>query len=230
MLDHFPLPCRVRTTRRRGSIGLRVGRDEIRILAPRGTPLPVIEQLLRERRQWIETAIRAQQEQPLRQRGFCDGETLHYRGASYPLRVTTDPAEGLRFDGQAFRLQLAATDTPVSMRRQLVEQWYLRQAQQCWPGQLQAWAERTGLQPASLKIRSYKSRWGACTARGAISLNTLLLMAPDEVQEYVMIHELCHLRHLNHSADYWTLVASWCPAYRSRRNWLRQHGRELHFN
>jgi len=228
--DRFSLPCRVRTTRRQGSIALRVSRHEIRILAPQGTPAAAIERLLQERQQWIETAIAAQQQTPRAERGYCSGETLLLAGTPYPLLTLPGARCQLEWRDGVFELRLPHPDTTVAQRRQAVIAWYQQRAEQEWPQRLQHWADHCDLHPQSLKIRTYKSRWGACTARGQVSLNTLLMLAPDTVRDYVIVHELCHLRHLNHSAAYWALVARHCPDFKARRHWLKCEGRRLLFD
>lgn len=79
----------------------------------------------------------------------------------------------------------------------------------------------------SVMIRDQKSRWGSCSSRGTLSFNYRLVFAPPEILDYVVVHELCHLTHMNHSKDFWDKVASVLPDYKLRRKWLREHGSEL---
>ncbi len=223
----FALPCRIRYTRRQGSIAIRITADEIRLLAPRGTPDHTLNQLLRERADWINRAIGEHQASQPPPRTWQDGDSLRLEGSDYPLRLTAGSEDSLSFDGHRFCLRLRSTDTEPAQRLALIQDWYQQQAEVRWPERLVYWSGVTGLQPQSLKIRPYKSRWGACTRDGRISLNTLLLPAPREVLDYVIIHELCHLMHLNHSPAFWGLVESHCPEWKLRRRWLRDHGHRL---
>ena len=75
-----------------------------------------------------------------------------------------------------------------------------------------------------LSIRGQKTRWGSCSSRGTLSFNWKLMLAPPEILDYVIVHELCHLTHMNHSPAFWALVASVLPDYRERRRWLRENG------
>ena len=79
----------------------------------------------------------------------------------------------------------------------------------------------------AVQFRKTKSKWGHCTSKGEIQLNWLLIMAPPDVMDYVMIHELCHLTHMNHSKAYWQLVAQFCPNYQQHKQWLNQHGHKI---
>ena len=83
------------------------------------------------------------------------------------------------------------------------------------------------LSPRSMTIKTQKSRWGSCGIHDYINLNWLLILAPAEVFEYVVIHELCHIEQRNHSAAFWALVARHCPDYKQRRLWLKQNGASL---
>nr|WP_305906692.1 M48 family metallopeptidase [Methylomarinum sp. Ch1-1]MDP4519390.1 M48 family metallopeptidase [Methylomarinum sp. Ch1-1] len=87
--------------------------------------------------------------------------------------------------------------------------------------------QRHRLYPRSIRIKTQKSRWGSCGIHDDINMNWLLIIAPPAVMEYVVVHELCHIRHRNHSQDFWQLVEDHLPDYRRHRNWLKQHGHSL---
>jgi predicted metal-dependent hydrolase len=95
------------------------------------------------------------------------------------------------------------------------------------PGQLRQLAARHGLSVAKISIRNQRSRWGSCSPRGHICLNWRLIQMPAFVREYVLIHELMHLRRLDHSRKFWKLVAEACPDYRQARRWLLDHREAL---
>ncbi len=82
---------------------------------------------------------------------------------------------------------------------------------------------------SSIAIRDQKTRWGSCSSRGTLSFNWRLMLAPPNVLDYVVVHELCHLEHMNHSKDFWACVESILPDYRIYRKWLKEHGHELKF-
>jgi hypothetical protein len=88
-------------------------------------------------------------------------------------------------------------------------------------------APALGVSYARVQIRDQRTRWGSCSARGTLSFNWRLALAPLEVLDYVVVHELCHLREPNHSARFWRLVSSRRPGWRTQRDWLTTHGPEL---
>ena len=95
------------------------------------------------------------------------------------------------------------------------------------PARLRELADVHGLAVTRVTIRNQRTRWGSCGRDGHVCLNWRLVAMPDRVRDYVMIHELMHLRRLDHSPAFWRLVAAACPHYREARQWLRAHGPEL---
>jgi len=102
-----------------------------------------------------------------------------------------------------------------------------RRASKELPGQLRALAAEHDITVTSISIRNQRTRWGACSARGSITLNWRLILVPDFVREYVMIHELMHRRELNHSKRFWKHVAEACPRHQHARQWLLTEGQRL---
>ena len=89
------------------------------------------------------------------------------------------------------------------------------------------WAGRMGISYGRISIRGQKTRWGSCSSKGNLNYNYLLVLCPDEVAEYVVIHELCHRIHMNHSKRFWEKIEEFCPNYRQARKWLKQNGNSL---
>jgi predicted metal-dependent hydrolase len=111
--------------------------------------------------------------------------------------------------------------------RTILIRWMKKQARVHMSMLIERHATRMALFPRSLKIKTQKSRWGSCGPNNDINMNWLLMLAPPEAMEYVVVHELCHIRHKNHSKDFWGLVAEHMPAYQQQRNWLKHHGPSL---
>jgi predicted metal-dependent hydrolase len=110
-----------------------------------------------------------------------------------------------------------------------VDRWYRRQARSLLTAVVERESERLGLRGWSrIRVGDPRGRWGSCSSRGTLSFSWRLVMAPPEVLGYVVVHELCHLRHMNHSPRYWQLVDEAWPTRRVQQAWLRRHGAELH--
>ena len=102
-----------------------------------------------------------------------------------------------------------------------------RQAQAVIPQKVEATAKKLGVTYGRISLRWQRTRWGSCSGKGNLNFNCLLMLAPARVLEYVVIHELCHRRHMNHSAAFWAEVERACPDYLTQRKWLKNEGREL---
>jgi predicted metal-dependent hydrolase len=115
------------------------------------------------------------------------------------------------------------------LARAALERWYRRQAAAIFAERLKACNQRYGFAYGRVSIKEQKSRWGSCSKLGNLNFNWRLLLAPFPVLDYVVVHELCHLKQLNHSQRFWQLVSVGCPDYAVHRRWLRKHGAELRF-
>lgn len=204
---------------------LRVREDgSARVTIPRGGSAREAEAFLRRQAAWL-----ARQRERMRARrddrvpDDMAGDHVWMRGVRTALvRVGTPPHATLRFADQTVPL----TTPDASPRTVLVS--HLRDlAARELPARVLSLAAGLGLRVPRVAVRDQRSRWGSCSVKGAINLNWRLVQMPDEVRDYVMLHELMHLRRLDHSRSFWKLVASVCPWHREARLWLRRHGREL---
>lgn len=128
-------------------------------------------------------------------------------------------------------LQKRAKDRPVSdltdAQRAALEKRYIAAAKDYFPKRAAYYLQFTGGSYTRICVRDQKTRWGSCSAKGTLSFNWRLMLAPPAILDYVVVHELCHLTYMNHSAAFWQKVESVYPDYRSARKWLKDHGQEL---
>ncbi len=144
-----------------------------------------------------------------------------YRGERLPLHVDDAPARAVRFGLERGPIREGESARQAAVR-------YLRAlATRDLPERLRVLAHGLGLVVKRVTVRSQQTRWGSCASSGAIALNWRLVQMPDSVRDYVLIHELMHLRVRNHSRRFWALVESACPGHRAARKWLKMHEREL---
>jgi predicted metal-dependent hydrolase len=147
--------------------------------------------------------------------------TLPWRGSKRDaLALVVKSAEWIARQRSAFAASRLRRDAPA-------EHAARQRAIQELPPQLLALARNHGISVTRVSIRSQRSRWGACSARGSITLNWRLILVPEFVRHYVMIHELMHRRELNHSKRFWGHVRAACPRYREARQWLLTEGQQL---
>lgn len=108
-----------------------------------------------------------------------------------------------------------------------LERKFRKAAKEYIPYRVEYFHKYTGGHYTSITIRDQKSRWGSCSSHGTLSFNYRLMMAPPKILDYVVVHELCHLTHMNHSKEFWSMVESILPDYKESKKWLKEHGGEL---
>jgi len=197
----------------------------VRVTVPRGGSRADAERFLHERRDWI---ARERHRRALatagRDKPWRAGTIIPLRGVDMPLEVT--PAGGrlkVTFAGEALTVPAAEG---ASLRVK-VERHLRRLASRELSARVNELARAHGFTVAGVSIRNQRTRWGSCSPSGRISLNWRLIQVPPAVSDYVLLHELTHLRHLNHSARFWRELARLCPHYAEARRWLRGSGVRL---
>lgn len=211
---------------------------EVRLVIPRFVSKQVARDFLRSRESWIrqkiaELKLRPQDAgaNPTPQLRWDGSDRIPLRGIDRPLRVV--PAQlrnvTVRFDdGVSLFCPPALLAQPRKMERVLRDA-FRHQALQDAQTLLREEGARLGVAWDGPRIADQKTLWGSCAASGLISLSWRLVMTPPAVFRYVVIHELCHIRHHDHSDRFWTLVEKQMPDFEVHRRWLREHGLRLHW-
>ena len=191
------------------------------VRAPMRLKREAIEEFVRAKETWI----LAKREQALKRasrfvpKRFVGGEEFLYLGESYPLEIEDFQRQPLLLNG-GFRLSRAA----LPRAEAVFERWYRRQALKVISARAADYAASHGFTFERIRITSARKRWGSCGHKGNLSFAWRLVMAPPPVIDYVVVHELAHLKHRNHSRRFWGKVASILPDFRKQENWLDEHG------
>lgn len=155
-----------------------------------------------------------------------------YTGPGAARRFIEEKREWIRINHQKMRSRLAENAelmlSPVQQKQtEILKKRFLNAAKTYFPRRCTELQKLTGGVYDKISIRNQKTRWGSCSQTGTLSFNYRLMMAPPQVSDYVIVHELCHLTHMNHSDAFWKKVADVMPDYAVHRRWLREHGHEL---
>lgn len=213
---------RLRRSARR-TIGLSIDQRGLRVGAPQRAALRDIEALIRAHADWVLAKLDAWRERPPAPRlALVDGSPLVLFGTSCCLRLSNGRA-GWRLAAGELQLSLPTGADPAA----LLERALREHARAVLGARLAHHAARFGVATPPLRLSSARTRWGSCSARGSINLNWRLVWLPLPVVDYVVCHELAHLREMNHGPRFWSLVGQLCPDWQAQRDALRRLGRDL---
>jgi predicted metal-dependent hydrolase len=194
------------------------------VRAPLRTSQKEIRRLVEENAAWIKSKqewAKSNYAPPVPRR-FVAGEAFAFLGLSYPLEIVSAKHPALKLDGKFYLAEAALPHAQA-----VFERWYRGQAQTILTERAQYFAAQNGYHYSKVKISSARTRWGSCSARGDLSFTWRLVLAPLPVIDYVVVHELVHLKVRNHSRQFWDQVHQLMSDYKTRRSWLKEHGRSL---
>jgi predicted metal-dependent hydrolase len=226
MLDYVLLRSKRRT------IGFLISDSGLRVTAPRWVTLRDIEAAILGKESWIVSKLRQRQERASQRQAsrmeWRDGAALPYLGGALTLRLHAAPAAAIHHHAASNELAVHLPgDAPEEALKEIVKHWLQQQARRLFAERLPLYAERLGVQYRAFTLTSARTQWGSCTAAGMIRLNWRLMHFAHEQIDYVVAHELAHLREMNHSPRFWAIVASVFPEYAAARKVLRERGPEM---
>jgi predicted metal-dependent hydrolase len=224
----------------RKTLSLQVRYGQVLVRAPYCVDEKFISTFIEKKSAWLKAKIIQQSQADDLCCDFSQGSTLFLFGKLVTLHITfAKKVQTLLSDDinnkQILTIVLAERNKKKLSNKVLlatavkkhIEQYFKQQAEHIIPLKVATYAQLTSLKPSSIKIRQYRSRWGSCNSRGELSFNTLLMMLPIDVINYVVVHELCHLQHLNHSKEFWQLVAKYFPHYNQAKQWVKTNQSNL---
>ena len=208
---------------RRRSIGFVVGPDGLEVRAPKWVTLKEVELGLQERGEWVlrKWAEVQERQKNIRQIEWADGACLDYLGSSIRLRLSPEVGRSELHEGIELRLALPL-NAEASQIRDAVQAWLMREGRALFEARLNFFAPLMGVQWRKLSLSNAGSRWGSARIDGAIRLNWRLIHLKPDAIDYVVVHELAHLREMNHSPAFWKVVAEILPDHVERRKALQK--------
>jgi predicted metal-dependent hydrolase len=193
------------------------------VRAPMRMPATIIQEFVAKHTNWVQkkqSETRAMA--PIQPKQYQPGENFLYLGREYELELVQDQQKKLVLDG---RFLLAAS---VQDKAELVFQnWYRQQARQIISERVKLFANKYAFHYDRIRITSARTRWGSCSTKGTLNFSWRLIMTPLDIVDYVIIHELAHTVHHNHSKRFWGLVKKILPDYKDRRKHLKEYGQQV---
>ncbi len=221
-MDDIPIQKVVRSRRR--TIALVITPDaHLIVRAPLRASAALIDEVIRKKHGWIRKQITAMQQRPQAiVHAYEEGEIFYFLGRAYPLQIVDDAGPAIE---RTDRLCVSRTILPDIRGR--LKRWYMEEAHTEIHARCMWFSMMTGYTPASVCITDARQRWGSCTHKGGLNFSWRLIQAPPGIVDYVIVHELVHLRQHNHSKKFWNKVQEMMPDYERRRKWLRENERLL---
>ena len=212
---------------KRKTLALKVNKKgEVIVAAPMRCSKRAIKNFVDSNTQWIEKTLSKVEiyQQKSEPKKYIVGELFFFKGEKYPL-IFIDDIKNIKLTQSALQVP-----TYHKSPSKLIYNWYKDNATEAIMEAMDIESQRIGLYPEKVLVSRMRSSWGTCSCKGRVSIAWRLIMAPPEVLNYVVIHELAHLKHLNHSRKFWSLVQEYCPDYKKHKKWLKEHGAYLNFD
>ena len=201
----------------------------LEVRAPWRFSLRKAREVLRENAAWVLDSLDTARERLAGRSRLVTGTRLPLLDGSLRLEVRPRAQIDMfecarssrgRVERRGTALRVSAASLGEEELRALIQRWYRREAATHLTQRVEHYAPQLGVRPPRVTIRGQRTRWGSCSGKGTVSLNWRLMMVPSALADYVVVHELCHLRHMNHSPQFWAMVAGVVPDYRQRRHSL----------
>jgi len=214
--------------RARKTVGLKITDDGLVVHAPKRIFNFQLQKLLQEKSSWIIRKLAARKQSYVPPVSWQDGETLQLLGNPITLFIKLHTKNKQpQFDQDCLTIQTPEVNN-IDLVQRKVTQWYKKQALTDFSRRLALYAAKLGVTTPPLKLSNAQARWGSCSSRGDIRLNWRLLQAPPHIINYVVCHELAHLKEMNHSPQFWATVASLFPEYKAAEIELKTISNQLH--
>ena len=209
--------------------------DIVTVASPKSINDEYIHDLVLSKSKWIlnkltEFKIKETENPPIL---LIDGDLIPYLGDYYRLSVykeTNIIKCSLIFEEDKFIAKVPyniSSDKQYIELKKLLVNWYLTKGSKLIKERLSIYSKKLNLYPESITLKEQKTSWGTCSSKGNIYINWKILLAPLDIIDYVLVHELCHLKHMNHSKEYWQLVSTIFPNYKEKRNYLKEYSLKL---
>lgn len=219
----FHVALRRRPTARRITLRVSSATGEVVITLPDRTAVNTAQRFAASHAGWIAARLAKVPERV----AFDPGASLPLRGEPHRLVLRGTRSGAARISVEAGEPAISVACDPAHVARR-IRDLLTREARRDIAAAVEIYAVRLGRRPTRITIRDTRSRWGSCTARGELNFSWRLILAPPMVLDYLVAHEMAHLREMNHSRRFWSLLGELCPNVDAAEAWLKRHGTALH--
>ncbi|KUO51475.1 MAG: hypothetical protein APF76_14015 [Desulfitibacter sp. BRH_c19] len=233
-IDGIKIEYNVKRSERAKRMRITIKNGLVAVILPKGAIHQQAVDFLLAKKDWVIKHVQSSCKDfnQLPKRKYESGESYPYRGRNYMLQIENAPINKILIKAGVNVLiitipyLLDISKRPEAIKEALLN-WYKNQARIVFKEKLDYYSEIIGVEYASFRIKEQKTRWGSCSSKRNINLNWKVILAPNEVIDYIIVHELAHLSNMNHSTEFWELVAKYVPDYNSQKRWLKKNGISL---
>lgn len=221
----------VKRSTRRKTISIKIEDSNACLYLPFTLKIEKILPLLNSKKKWIQSKIleQSKREQAIK-RQFINGDTVPFLGRQVIIKNQKSKGKSIFLMEETLFLSLPGLFSNREFKIKMIQNWYRKQALDYITERVIYWKTKIGVDIKAITVRAYKSRWGSCDNKGNVKFNWKLIMTPEFVIEYVVVHELCHRVHMNHSIHFWELVRLHFPETASAKNWLKENEANLNIS
>lgn len=226
---------------KRKTVGIKLNeKGEVSVSAPLGLSGKQVREIIIKKIPWIvkkQEELKRKYNESGEQKKFIDGEAFLYLGKEHTLKIEKGSAPEnvalcgndivVSMDGDITKNHNVTEEERIETMKRILRTFYINQFLEVIKGRIDNYAHEIGVFPRKVTIREQKTRWGSCSSKGNISLNWRLIMAPLKVIDYVIVHELCHMKEMNHSKNFWNIVSGVCPDFKESQKWLKDNGHRM---
>lgn len=210
---------------KRQTFGLEIDEwGKLTVRAPKKATEREIEQVLVDKQKWILTKQQVAKNNKPETYNFDGTDEFYFLGKKYPIQINSD-IKSIVFDGERFLINEKHSDN----LQEIMTKWYKEKALKIASFLTDKYTDKLGIKHRNVKITSAKTRWGSCSSMKNININWRLVLAPLQVLEYVVAHEVAHLKYMDHSAKFWQTVQELQPNYKTYKKWLKDNHNLLKF-
>ena len=211
---------KIKRTNRKKTIEIKILDGFVQVNSPKHITEEEILKLIKNKNYWIIKKLEYKKKTKFKK--FINNETFFLLGSNYKLKLKKDSDKKVKINKSFLEVYLPE-DFLKDEIRNLICKWYINKATDYLNKRTNDFAKVMDVKPHSVIVKNYKSRWGACYSNGKITYNWKIIMAPRHIIDYLVVHELCHLIHFNHSSFFWNSVKEILPNYKECKNWLKKN-------
>ena len=218
---------KIKKTSRRKTISFIIKDGFVLVLSPKYITESYIQKLLIKKEKWIEKKLKEQTKNiNIKEKKFKNGECLFYFGEKLTLYSYLNKDTSIKINQGILHVGVKRKNSNL---KKIIESWYINQIQKYVEHNIYKISNQMYINFNSIKYRNYKRKLGSCNLTGDLAFNWRIVMIPKEVINYILVHELCHIKHFNHSKDFWHMVGEYIPEYKNYNIWLKKNINMMHW-